>query len=77
MNKAHPEAERWDWLLFVEQGVDVDCTKDEITDKLKARADAELFVEGAGSGVSERYEPAGRMGVFVDGLLRYFEKQPP
>lgn len=65
-----------DWLLFVEQRVDADCTKGEITDELRARADAELLAEGAGSGITERYELAGSMGVFVDGLLQYFEKPP-
>lgn len=65
-----------DWLLFVEQRVDAERTKDEITDELRARADAELLAEGARPGVAERYELAGSMGVFVDGLLRYFERPP-
>ena len=65
-----------DWLLFVEQRVDAECTKDEITDELRARADAELLAEGAGPGVAERYELAGSMGVFVDGLLQFFKKPP-
>jgi glyoxylase-like metal-dependent hydrolase (beta-lactamase superfamily II) len=65
-----------DWLLFVEQRVDAERTKDEITDELRARADAGLLVEGARPGVAERYELAGSMGVFVDGLLRYFERPP-
>ncbi len=63
-----------DWLLFVEQRVDCGYTKDEITDELRARADAELLAEGAGPGVAERYELAGSMSVFVDGLLRYFKR---
>jgi glyoxylase-like metal-dependent hydrolase (beta-lactamase superfamily II) len=65
-----------DWLLFVEQRVDAERTKDEITDELRARADAGLLVEGARPGVAERYELAGSTGVFVDGLLRYFERPP-
>ena len=65
-----------DWLLFVEQRVDAKCTKDEITSELRNRADAELLAEGARPGVAERYELAGSMDVFVDGLLRYF-KEPP
>jgi hypothetical protein len=65
-----------DWLLFVERRVDGGYTKDEIADELRARADAELLAEGAGSGVAERCELAGSMDVFVDGLLRYF-KEPP
>ena len=63
-----------DWLLFVERRVDAGCTRDEITDELRTRADAELLAEGAGPGVAERYELAGETGVFVDGLLRYFER---
>jgi hypothetical protein len=65
-----------DWLLFVEQRVDAERTKDEITDELRARADAGLLVEGARPGVAERYELAGSTGVFVDGLLRYFGRPP-
>ena len=66
-----------EWLLLVEQRVDGGYTKGEITDELRARADAELLAEGAGyGGIAERYELAGRMSVFVDGLLRYFESPP-
>jgi hypothetical protein len=38
--------------------------------------EAELLAEGAEPNVTERYELAGSMGIFVDGLLRYFEKTP-
>ena len=75
----HLEELEWrlrDWLLFVEQRVDGGYTKEEITDELRARADAELLAEGAGSSVAERYELAGSMSVFVDGLLQYFKKPP-
>jgi hypothetical protein len=34
------------------------------------------LAEGTGPAVAERYELAGSMGVFVDGLLRYFERPP-
>lgn len=63
-----------DWLLFVERRVDGGYTKDEITDELRARADAELLAEGAEPDVAQRYELAGSMDVFVDGLLRYFKR---
>jgi glyoxylase-like metal-dependent hydrolase (beta-lactamase superfamily II) len=75
----HLEELQWrlrEWLLFVEQRVDGGYTKDEITDHLRAKANAELLAEGAGPDVAERYELAGSMGVFVDGLLRYFKEQP-
>jgi hypothetical protein len=75
-NTAPPEVERWDWLLFVEQRVDADCTEDEITDELRARTDAEPLAEGAGSSVTERYELAVSIGVFVDGLLRALRRVP-
>ena len=65
-----------DRLLFVEQRVDGGYTKGEIPDELRARAEAELLAEGAEPSVAERYELAGSMGVFVEGLLRYFEKTP-
>ena len=65
-----------DWLLFVERRVDGGYTKDEITDELRARADAELLAEGAGPGVAERYELAGSMSVFVVGLLQFLKKPP-
>ena len=65
-----------DWLLFVEQRVDGGYTKGEITDELRTKAIEELLTEGAGPGVAERYELAGSMSVFVDGLLRYLEKPP-
>lgn len=76
VEQAHPEVEQSDGLLFVQQGVDAEGTKCEITDQLRARADAELLAEGAGCGVTERYELAGSAGVFVDGLLRYSEEPP-
>jgi hypothetical protein len=41
-----------------------------------SRAPQKLLAEGARPGVVERYELAGSMGVFVDGLLRYFERLP-
>lgn len=65
-----------EWLLLVEQRVESGYTKGEITDELRAKANAELLAEGAGPDAAERYELAGSIGVFVDGLLRYFKEQP-
>jgi hypothetical protein len=34
------------------------------------------LAEGTGPAVAERYELAGSMSIFVDGLLQFFKKSP-
>jgi hypothetical protein len=61
------------WPDRTESQIDGEYTRGEITDELRATAEAELLAEGAGPSVAERYELVGSMGVSVDGLLRHFK----
>ena len=64
-----------DWLLFVEERVDQGEDREEISEELKDKGDAEMLAEGAGLEESERYELAGNYAMLVDGLVRYISKQ--
>ena len=64
-----------DWLLFVEERVDQGEDREEISEELKDKGDAEMLAEGAGLEESERYELAGNYAMLVDGLMRYISKQ--
>jgi glyoxylase-like metal-dependent hydrolase (beta-lactamase superfamily II) len=64
-----------DWLLFVEERMDREATRDEIADELKAKGDAEMLAEGAGPEESEHYDLAGDYPTLVDGLMRYVSKR--
>lgn len=64
-----------DWLSFVEKRVDSGLARDEISDELTAKAEAELLADAPSPGDSTRYELAGGMGVFADGLLQYFVRR--
>ncbi len=64
-----------DWLSFAEKRVDSGLTRGEISDELTAKAEAELLADAHSPGDSTRYELAGGMGVFVDGLLQYFARR--
>ncbi len=64
-----------DWLLFVEERVNQGDSREEISEELKDKGDAEMLAEGAGLEESERYQLAGNYAMLVDGLMRYISKR--
>src|ERR687889_120636 len=64
-----------DWLLFVEGQMDDGAGRDEISDQLKAKGDAEMLAEGPDITESERYGLAGSYSMLTDGLMRYATRQ--
>src|SRR5215207_3352575 len=60
-----------DWLLFVEGQMDEGAEREEISDQLKAKGDAEMLAEGADTKQSEHYDLAGSYSMLTDGLMRY------
>jgi glyoxylase-like metal-dependent hydrolase (beta-lactamase superfamily II) len=72
---AELEQRLQDWLLFVEERMDREATRDEIADELKTKGDAEMLAEGASPKESEHYDLAGDYPTLVDGLMRYVSKR--
>src|ERR671910_1198568 len=64
-----------DWLLFVEGQMDDGAEREEISDQLKAKGDAEMLTEGSDIIQSERYDLAGTYSMLTDGLMRYVTRQ--
>ena len=64
-----------DWLLFVEERMDQGGTREEISEELKDKGDAEMLTEGAGLEETDHYDLAGNYDMLVDGLMRYVSKQ--
>jgi len=60
-----------DWLLFVEGQMDDGAERDEISEELRAKGDAEMLAEGADTSQSEHYDLAGSYPMLTDGLMRY------
>jgi glyoxylase-like metal-dependent hydrolase (beta-lactamase superfamily II) len=60
-----------DWLLFVEGQMDEGAEREEISEGLKAKGDAEMLAEGADIGQSGQYDMAGNYPMLTDGLMRY------
>jgi glyoxylase-like metal-dependent hydrolase (beta-lactamase superfamily II) len=60
-----------DWLLFVEGRMDEGAGREEISEELKAKGDAEMLAEGADTGQSGQYDMAGDYPMLTDGLMRY------
>jgi glyoxylase-like metal-dependent hydrolase (beta-lactamase superfamily II) len=60
-----------DWLLFVEAQMDEGAGREEISEELKAKGDAEMLAEGADPAKSEHYDLASSYHVLTDGLMRY------
>ena len=60
-----------DWLLFVEGQMDDGAGREEISEGLKAKGDAEMLAEGADTTQSEHYDLAGSYPMLTDGLMRY------
>jgi glyoxylase-like metal-dependent hydrolase (beta-lactamase superfamily II) len=64
-----------DWLLFVEGQMDEGAEREEISDQLKAKGDAEMLAEGASVTESGHYDLAGSYRVLTDGLMRYVTRR--
>jgi glyoxylase-like metal-dependent hydrolase (beta-lactamase superfamily II) len=60
-----------DWLLFVEGQMDDGADREEISEQLKAKGDAEMLAEGADTEQSGQYDMAGSYPMLTDGLMRY------
>jgi glyoxylase-like metal-dependent hydrolase (beta-lactamase superfamily II) len=68
---AELEQRLQDWLLFVEGQMDDGAGREEISEELKAKGDAEMLAEGADTKQSEHYDLAGSYLMLTDGLMRY------
>jgi glyoxylase-like metal-dependent hydrolase (beta-lactamase superfamily II) len=64
-----------DWLLFVEGQMDEGAGREEISDQLKAKGDAEMLAEGSDIAQSERYDLAGSYPMLTDGIMRYVARR--
>src|SRR3712207_2954288 len=64
-----------DWLLFVEGRSNEGASREEISEELKMKGDAEMLAEGAPPEETERYDLAGNYEMLTAGLLRYAEKR--
>jgi hypothetical protein len=58
-------------LLFVEGQIDDGAEREEISELLKAKGDAEMLAEGSDITQSEHYDLAGTYSMLTDGLVRY------
>jgi glyoxylase-like metal-dependent hydrolase (beta-lactamase superfamily II) len=70
-----PEIDVEDWLLFVEAEMDEGMEREEISEQLKAKGDAEMLAEGAGTAQSGLYDLAGSYPMLTDGLMRYVTRR--
>ena len=64
-----------DWLLFVEGRSNEGASREEISEELRIKGDAEMLAEGAASEESGRYDLAGNYEMLTAGVLRYVEKR--
>jgi glyoxylase-like metal-dependent hydrolase (beta-lactamase superfamily II) len=64
-----------DWLLFIEGQMDEGAEREEISDQLKAKGDAEMLAEGADTTQSECYDLAGTYPMLTDGIMRYVTRR--
>lgn len=64
-----------EWLLFVESRLDDGQSREEITDELATKGDAEILAEGGRPNDPDRYQLAGNYEMLVAGLARHVEKR--
>ncbi len=64
-----------DWLLFIEGRMDEGADRDEISEELGAKGDAEMLAEGAEPEDSEHYDLAGNYEMLTAGIMRYVERK--
>ena len=63
------------WLLFVEERMDDDASREEIAFDLENMGDEELLREGASPEDTDRYSLAGNYEMLVAGIMRYVQRQ--
>ena len=64
-----------EWLLFIEESMDEERSREEIIEEFSAMGDEELLQEGGDPEKSERYDLAANYEMLVDGLMRYVSQQ--
>ncbi len=64
-----------DWLLFIEGRMDEGADRDEISEELGTKGDAEMLAEGAEPEDSEHYDLAGNYEMLTAGIMRYVERR--
>jgi glyoxylase-like metal-dependent hydrolase (beta-lactamase superfamily II) len=64
-----------EWLLFVEERMDEEYSREDIIEEFSAMGDEELLQEGGSLEDSERYDLAANYEMLVDGLMRYVSQQ--
>ena len=55
--------------------MDEGAEREEISEELKAKGDAEMLAEGADPEQSGRYDMAGNYPMLTDGLMRYVTRR--
>ena len=64
-----------EWLLFVEERMDEEYSREDIIEEFSAMGDEELLQEGGSPEDSERYDLAANYEMLDDGLMRYVSQQ--
>jgi glyoxylase-like metal-dependent hydrolase (beta-lactamase superfamily II) len=64
-----------DWLLFVEGQMDEGAEREEISEELEAKGDAEMLAEGADTTQSGQYDMASNYPMLTAGLMRYVTRR--
>jgi glyoxylase-like metal-dependent hydrolase (beta-lactamase superfamily II) len=64
-----------EWLLFIEERIDEELSREDIIEEFSAMGDEELLQEGGSPEKSERYQLAANYEMLVDGLMRYVSQQ--
>ncbi len=64
-----------EWLLFVEERMDEEYSREDIIEEFSAMGDEELLQEGGSPEDSERYDLAASYEMLVAGLMRYVSQQ--
>ncbi len=64
-----------EWLLFIEERMDEELSREDIIEEFSTMGDEELLQEGGSPEDSERYDLAANYEMLVDGLMRYVSQQ--
>jgi glyoxylase-like metal-dependent hydrolase (beta-lactamase superfamily II) len=64
-----------EWLLFIEERMDEELSREGIIEEFSVMGDEELLQEGGSPEKSERYQLAANYEMLVDGLMRYVSQQ--
>jgi glyoxylase-like metal-dependent hydrolase (beta-lactamase superfamily II) len=64
-----------EWLLFIEERIDEELSRENIIEEFSVMGDEELLQEGGSPEKSERYQLAANYEMLVDGLMRYVSQR--